>query len=119
MTRAERREAKRQAREAFIARFNIMSTTGRLYGPDELIASVSRYLGKYSVEHPGKVARKYVEDDAFMRFCTSMTPSGVAAEVLSKYFRGEAPSTSAGSTGGSAHASTTHPTQDAAHLDRR
>lgn len=82
MTRAELREELRHAdREAFIARFNIMSTSGRLYGPDELIASVSRYLGKYSVEHPGKVARKYVEDDAFMLRHRGEVPSSIANAV--------------------------------------
>jgi hypothetical protein len=96
MTREDRRAAKREAREAFIARFNIMSTSGRLYGPDELIASMSRYLGKYSVEHPGKVARTWVKDETFMRRCSSMTPSGVAGEVLNRHFRGEAPPTSTG-----------------------
>lgn len=105
-------------REAFIQRFNIMSTTGRLYGPDELSASVSRYLGKYGVEHPGKVARTWVKDETFMHRCTDMTPGGVAAEVLSKHLRGETP---AGSTGGPVHASTTLRIRkhDAAHPDRR
>lgn len=92
MGRAEQREAKRVNREAFIARFNIMSTSGRLYGPDELAASVSRYLGKNGVEHPGRVARSWVKDETFMRRCTDMTPSGVAADILNKHFRGEKPS---------------------------
>lgn len=95
MTRAERRAAKRQAREIFIARFNIMSTTGRLYGPDELAASVSRHLGKNGVEHPGKVARAWVKDETFMRRCTDMTPSGVASDVLTRHWRGDKPSRSA------------------------
>jgi hypothetical protein len=91
MTRYERALAKRDAREAFIARFNIMSTSGRLYGPRKLIGSVSLYLSKHGVEHPGKVARAWVEDETFMRSCSSMTPSGVAGEVLNRHFRGEKP----------------------------
>lgn len=85
------RVERRIAREAFIARFNIMSTTGRLYGPDELIASVSRYLGKMCVEHPGRVARQWVKNEPFMRWCAGMTPSGVASEILSHHLRGDAP----------------------------
>lgn len=79
----------REDREAFIARFNIMSITGRLYGPDELIASVSRYLSKMCVERPGRVARMWVKNEKFMRSCTGMTPSGVAAGVLSRHLRGD------------------------------
>lgn len=76
---------KREAREAFIQRFNIMSTTGRLYGPDELVASASRYLGKMGVEHPGRTARVWVRDEKFMRSCTGMTPGGVAGEILNRH----------------------------------
>ena len=83
--------ARREARESFIARFNIMSTSGRLYGPDELIGSVSRHLSKCAVGHPRRVARAWVSSDAFMRMCSGMTPSGVASEVLSRHLRGDLP----------------------------
>lgn len=87
--------AKHEAREAFIARFNIMSTSGRLYGPDELMGSVSRYLSKMCVEHPGRVARQWVKNETFMRSCTGMTPSGVASGILSRHLRGDDPKTAA------------------------
>lgn len=81
MTRAERLEARREAREAFIIRYSILSVSGLYYGPDELIRSVSRFLCKRRVEHPGKVARKYVEDDAFMLSHRGEVPSSIANAV--------------------------------------